>query len=283
MTTEELIHKFNTQLKAKGKCGNVYFEANKLYDYGPHFLMAHILPNGAALINSYSYSRTTAKHLRWTQSALSNRKCFNVPNTYDPKDESNVDHLESVMLKCLDEVMTSKRYAKYAFDAFNEANAALTEYCYMFGFKNRIPKIPVEFLDELKAIVEVSNKKAELWEQNKSQRRKDAEAKRALEVKDKLDQWLACKIDHVPNAYSIPTYIRLKNDQIETTRGARVPLNDAIALFKKIEDGSAKQGDMVGDYTFNCVNNEQEIVIGCHRIDFDHAKTVMTQLIKGQN
>jgi hypothetical protein len=51
-----------TQESGESHHGNVYFRGPILYSYGSHFILGIMLPGGRAILNSNSYSITTAKH-----------------------------------------------------------------------------------------------------------------------------------------------------------------------------------------------------------------------------
>lgn len=58
------------QAEGKSGNGNFYFEGPTLYSYGSHFVAGFLLAPGRALINSDSYSISTAKHLGLAQRAV---------------------------------------------------------------------------------------------------------------------------------------------------------------------------------------------------------------------
>ena len=295
MKTKELIHIFNSQTKAKGRCGNVFFEGSKLYDYGYHYLMAHILPNGVALINSRGYSVTTAKHVRFTRQALSNRVTYEVPNPSDPKDLRNREHLENGIMNSIDAILSSRpalgRWTDgtetiNAYKSLNKDLERYNDFCVLIKVPKAL-KVPESFLSELEAIAKANDvrtlelkaiRDAKTPEELKSLQLK-REALKAKKLEQDRQLWIDGKTNSIKGFSKYEVRLRVLNEVVETTRGAKVPLNEAIKLFKRIELGVAKEGETVGHYTFNGVNNEQEIMIGCHRIDIDEARKALSHLV----
>jgi hypothetical protein len=74
-------------------------------------------------------------------------------------------------------------------------------------------------------------------------------------------------------------YLRVKDNKVETSRGADVPLSHALRLLDLIERGQAKKGERIGVFNFNSVsdiNKEPVIVeIGCHKILLSEAQAVL--------
>lgn len=68
-----------SQESGRSNNGQFYFEGRTLYSYGSHFVVGHIMPDGAALLNRDSYSITTSRHQSRADSAVSHRRRFYVP------------------------------------------------------------------------------------------------------------------------------------------------------------------------------------------------------------
>jgi len=77
-SNSEIMHIFNLQEQINGRTSNfnIYFEYNKIYSYGSHYLLGEILKNGNIIINNKGYSNTTSKHISLLTSATRNRKQY---------------------------------------------------------------------------------------------------------------------------------------------------------------------------------------------------------------
>lgn len=67
-----------SQTHAKSGHGNFFFNDSRLWSYGSHFLVGKIMPDGAALLNSDSYSVTTSKHQSYASRAVRGAR-YSVP------------------------------------------------------------------------------------------------------------------------------------------------------------------------------------------------------------
>ena len=100
-----------------------------------------------------------------------------------------------------------------------------------------------------------------------------ARAARIAELnKEKVTQWLAG--DAVSLGRDVPMMLRIKDDQLQTSQGARVPLPDAIklTLFAASRRAAGKawrrngERHHVGAFECDSITESGDIVAGCHRI-----------------
>jgi hypothetical protein len=120
----------------------------------------------------------------------------------------------------------------------------------------------------------------------KAQAAKEAEKTRAeierkkAEALDNLMQWEA-GTDRL-NSYTVHwlalnTVVRVVGDVLETSKGMKVPLNQAIRVFKLWEAGKAMGASInIDGHAWTCSKANGAITFGCHVIDFDQAKRVLT-------
>lgn len=72
----------NSQGEGRRSDGRVYFDGPTLYSYGRHFALGHVMPDGATLLNSDSYSISTSKHQRQARTAARGVR-YSVPSLTD--------------------------------------------------------------------------------------------------------------------------------------------------------------------------------------------------------
>lgn len=65
--SSDVIHLFVQRSQDNARCSNVFFDRNKIYSYGYHYLLGEFISNKkgeeAIMINNLGYSSTTAKHI----------------------------------------------------------------------------------------------------------------------------------------------------------------------------------------------------------------------------
>jgi len=77
---------------------------------------------------------------------------------------------------------------------------------------------------------------------------------------------------------ALPVFLRIKGDIVETSKGARVPLDKALMLYGLIRKGKEIKGLRIGHYTCTYYNNEK-VVIGCHSIALKEVERVLSAYI----
>lgn len=79
--SDDVIHLFAQQSQYDARCGNVFFEGNKIYSYGYHYCLGEFLDENTIMINDNSPSVTTSKHVRQLEWASRQYKQFFVSET----------------------------------------------------------------------------------------------------------------------------------------------------------------------------------------------------------
>lgn len=135
-------------------------------------------------------------------------------------------------------------------------------------FKVKMPKVN---LGDLVA------RAAEIRKQEAA-RRKRFEAKLLKENAEEIEKWLNRERPHFPSVNVGKVYLRkVRFDKayfVETSKGVRIPWDDAVRLFRfalaRRKKGWRRNGETfaVGPYQLDAVN-KSGIVAGCHRIGFD--------------
>ncbi len=70
LTNNELCINFTNGAK-EGQANNMFIDGDKIYSYGRHFVIAERIGNREFLVNTNSYSITTAKHMALFNNAVS--------------------------------------------------------------------------------------------------------------------------------------------------------------------------------------------------------------------
>jgi hypothetical protein len=119
------------------------------------------------------------------------------------------------------------------------------------------------------------NRKNEIRQREREERNKQKREHEYL----KLDKWLKNELNEA--LWNIPIHLRMSSDgsTIQTTRGASVPVGDAIVLWEAIQEGRDVKGMKVGSFT--CISVLNGIIkIGCHEIPMHVAAHFMTRMME---
>ena len=260
--TSEVVHVFAQQTQSEGRNGtsSIYFRDNKIYSYGSHYLLGEFINDETIIINDFGYSVTTSKHITQLLNATSQYNQFftssidikhvqteinynlkklakaNKPEIYI----SNITKLESNLTKwvefCKENKIKKGHFSKYNF-LVNKSN---------YNYK-KIVKIANSLLT------------SEAIEKIKAKGKKEAikqKAKDKKELKTKLDKFNTYKIDRFKIGKF--DYLRLsQNGQfVETSQNIRIEKNEAKKLYFAIKRKVNIQGQKIGYYTVNKIDNK---------------------------
>lgn len=90
-----------------------------------------------------------------------------------------------------------------------------------------------------------------------------------------LDNWCLGIFHQTYNFYNLPIKLRIRGENIETSHGANVPLNEGISFYERIREADIHRMDLytrtfrtVGNFTADKIDNGI-VYIGCHKIPLD--------------
>ena len=266
-SNSELPHIFAKQSQPHGRTSNrsMYFEGNKIYSYGDHYCMAHILKGveNTALINSRHYSVTTSQHLGKVSYALTNLNRYSVPNPENINSVNNLDHCKNEFETYLKKQAMALK-ADYASTLFSLKNVL------EFLLKNG--KFDASVKKEYKAVLKYMGSTCNNLEKDpislfKEIKEGEKAKQKAIQLKNaqKIIDWQNGIEARLPNTITDP-YLRLSNNktEIETSHGARVSIKAGLQLWKMIKAGKDIQGHDIDGYRVISINGT--LKIGCHNI-----------------
>lgn len=295
-SADQVLHLWANQSQNDARCRNVFFEGKTVWSYGYHYKlgMIHTVKGqNVALINSTRYSVTTAKHQSYARRAVDHLLWL---------ESSDVTSIDTAITETQSELIDS------LFDIFNQHNfygddililpyfltkftlkkvARFNKICDLVGKKALKIEIPQDYFELVRAHVaqcllerEAASKTPEAIAKREAERVK-RETKKREKLAEKIHAWerggpLVAELRDLS-----PQLIRANDLYVETTRGAQVPVKDALELFKKLLNDSAKPGEAIGSFHFDSKRGDT-VRIGCHVISFEQAKSVLTQRLKSE-
>ena len=265
-SNSQLSHVWANQLQNFGRGSSMYFDGNTIYSYGQHYEIAQVIasPNCTKVyfVNSNGYSNTTAKHTNHVVNAIPDYfPSFNVPFK---NNKFSVDYLpeiiDNMMLqvkKYLQQQINARTYFGY-FSSASQLFEDVDLICELFDLPK--PKLPENYLD--------AQIKAQHLRETQTEREEKKAAKELQKSLELLTKWL----NHEYNGtlYNIPVHLRVSNDGklIETTKGAKVQMSEALRLLSKLRNGEDVNGYKIDGFTV-IENNSDRVKIGCHEISWN--------------
>ena len=246
----EVIHKFAQRTQYDGRSGNVFFEGDKLYSYGRHYILAQFLTDTDILIGDRGYSKSTSKHIAITIQAT---------RQYKQWYETYCD--DSIAWRRLSDLKNKLLYARKPEKYIAVALCIIEKFK---AFKAKFDKPVSKDMQELMNFFTMND--TELVDKIKHL---------AYEQKIKRD----LIIEQYKKAfYNFEPFERLKfeagleydllrvnDDKLETSQNKSVDLSEAEKLYKSYRAGLPIVGQKINGYTI--LKATPEIIrIGCHNI-----------------
>jgi hypothetical protein len=281
-----LAHVWASQSQETGKANSMFFQGTEIFSYGHHYCIAKLFGK-VALVNSRGYSNSTAKHTSNVRRAITHLVTFDVPNVFEPTAQENVTHLANnvadAMLSLIRCLNVSEH--KWELKRINEAAQDFNLYCETFNIQDRIV-LDAETLADLEAIhteklVKTLVRTTARQERNRLEwiaREKIQEERRVkaeIEYKESVKAWKL--FQGSIKGYSNEVFLRINQEKnlVETSRGADVPLDEALSLIMRINRNEAVQGVKIGSFEVKELT-PSHLVIGCHNIPLDEMNKVFS-------
>lgn len=253
-TNSEIVHVFNQQQQYKGRTGSMFFYGKELYSYGSHYLLCEFLDNDTVLINDKGYSNTTAKHIALITGATRNRKQFFITKTDTEIVLNNVKNW-------LNKLTRARKTKEFYLNSINDTFKMYFDFIEYKKLKTakRKDKNHRQILKLHKAFInDFDNLEAQIKEAQIKQIKKDKEL-----IKQKLKDWKNLKIHWFSNKTNTD-FLRLRGENIETSQGVTISVNEGKRLLKLIELNKIR-GAKVDD-KYIVTNFSNLLKVGCHNI-----------------
>lgn len=258
-----------TQESARNSTNNFYFDGDTIYSYGSHFAIAkHMIGTEGVhgvLFTNRSYSNTTSKHVIVTRQACSHLLkiyCSNPTGTPKENFDQWIRQAEATAAK-----LTTARKPEMYLSALASIGSEVAFYSHFVGAP--VPEV-------LTAVLSIgSGLKYQEYTAKKEQFEAEAAAKAAADRKKAftkaLNKWVKGQ-GHRLYGRGDRDYLRISMDgnHVETSQAVDIPIEYAKKLWKRVVDGTLKEGDKVlRDFTVISVD-KKSITIGCHTFPVDY-------------
>lgn len=287
-TNDMVAHVWAQQSQSEGRSSNgqFYFRDSTIFSYRDSYPIARFVANNgrrAVLFRNDSYSVTTSHHISLAKRAVHGVLVFNVTSGYGgdallSHDANKADYAARIDAAC----KAAARARGNAEWRINQAKAVAEEansYAEFFNLEWRL-QVP-EFSPEYIAAVKSKAAKDAAAKAKATREREDA---RRLHLANKASEWL--RGDDV-SLWDYPdTLLRIKGDEVQTSRGATVPVDHAKRLWpiiqRVMQSGQAYQrnghSEHVGHFTVDRIEVNGDMRIGCHFIKHNQIARIAEEL-----
>ncbi len=284
-STDEVPHIWAHHVQESGRNsqGNLYFNGDTIYSYGSHFPIARHITNKrgqrAVLFTTGSYGNTTSGHKSMVESAIP--PTVPVFHLYATDVRGTLQHSKNLKAyrTLIEELLLKSARARstWAINSASESAAKtrkeMASYIKFFalvssGDAYALPTLRKPDAAKLKAL---RAKETETRKEYETQRVADA-AQRVIDNAEAIEKWRAGICYNAP--YDVPTMLRVEDQELVTSRGARIPLADAakgyILARHVVETGEAWRANgskiKLGHYFLDSIAADGTVTAGCHVI-----------------
>jgi len=275
-----------SQDSARESGGRFYFVGDTIYSYGSHFPIArHVAHKGkaAVLFTTRNYSATTAGHKCMVEGACRHLTVFHVADLYGDHRKQVADYRNRFMGLVGTYAKARQRKPEILAQLrglVSEAN----EYAEFFGLRARL-SLPAD-LSGMVAECQAIEKRERVRKQRAEAKRQREWETRKAEAMGRLDEWAnGGAIDRWAfGGYDLPIRLRVKGDELQTSRGASVPFAHAVKAFRIIkhlhDKGQAydRNGHTIhlGQFALDAIDPQGNVTAGCHHVEWEEIERVAT-------
>jgi hypothetical protein len=267
---QDCVHAFAQRQSSRGRASSIFFEYDKIYSYGYHYLLGEFIDDNTILINDKGYSNTTSKHISYLIGGTRQYKQF-----FTTRCDIDLVHKQVLSLK--DKLATARKPENY----INEILylwATLNEYIHYTKNKNTPKDVRYK---EIKKIVKAIQDKPQEYKQTLAEAKKKQELAKKRKEQKQIKETLSKFYNYEVHSFRIgdTDYLRLSKDgsNVETSQYVKVSVDEARTLYKAICNGIDIRGHRISNYTVNSINGT--LKIGCHNINMESVHKVGKQLI----
>lgn len=324
---KQTCHVWAQQNEPEGasKGGNIFFEGATIYSYGYHFPMATYIDNNTVLINSDSASVTTGKQQRYVRNAIGvNALRTNTAmlkeiiklreiaeNKYNDKKEVKLytaNQKKRIQTLAIEQIQTAilnaaqsagrRKKASLIVNEINSARHYFNNHAKLLSFFNiKLPKKVENAVIRLEAnykeVIAAHQKEVAATKRKNEKANAAYNKEQAILAKKAVTLWLNnehldYKMQRAMEHHSAIIYMRVNGEKIETTKGAKFPVDDAKKLFPKIkyclDRGLSWSKDAVlplnplGHFTIDYIDAKGNVKAGCHFVEWTQIERVAQQL-----
>lgn len=279
-SSAEVFHLWASQsqdhARQGGRITRAFFNDTSCYSYGHHYKVGELVViNGrqVALINTAGYSNTTAKHISEARSAVFHIPVIEVDGSFDW--QAGLLKMQDTLINTIFNTLNRHAFWKGVDYTKAEEVDAFNSLCIKVGMPELCFTVDKETTDVINAHVNYrlareAELKAERLTPEYAAKQAAREQKKAeLELKNreaKVQDWLeGGNTRNSEVSFFEPQLVRTNGNELETSRGARIPLETAMLILNRFEKGRLAKGAHVGPYKFDSIKDDV-LKIGCHTL-----------------
>jgi hypothetical protein len=269
--TSEVCHYFANNVQFEGRAGNVSFRGDNFFSY--RTIVAKRI-NGSVVISSHKYSVTTSSHLFDLRQTCRHLEIVSIPcvekSTLD--NQTIVQNQINDLFRLASTARTKKDY--YLSQALQIVKG-FNRYCELSENSQYLIDLSVFDKIDLEALKQTEKERQAV----QLAKRKAQEIEDTLENNVKINQWLAGDRDNIGYGASVDTLLRIKGDNVQTSRGAEIPVSQTANLWALVNSVISAKRELIlnkriGVYSLSKIETTGNITVGCHYIKYEQLQRI---------
>lgn len=268
-SNSQLVHKFNEQSQYNGRSQNMFFEGNKIYSYGYHYLLGEFISPTQIVINDKGYSHTTYKHISLLRDATRDKEQF-----FTTQIDLNLvcETIKENYLK-LAKARKKEIYYNNISIAYNNFKRSIDVFKGCFycmpsdSYQDRLQKVEIkkaskEQKEKLKYIEKTF---VELGSPGQLEMLKKLSDKAKKEKQQRVKKFYQHKIDGITGLSTDLLRVSICGEFVETTQRVKIDIKEALRYYNLLKRGENMRGQKIAQYT--TLSYDNFLRIGCHKIN----------------
>ena len=295
VTNSEVPHLWahKAQPEARNSTGSLFFDGPTIYSYGTHFPIATHVTNCrgevAVLFTTRDYSVTTSGHKSSvTRSIPRGMRVFHVDlsgldrwSGFKPAGQvaSYNERIKTYERKAVRVRSESSR--NYELSQAASLHAEALAFVAFYDLSESVVELTTD-LETLKTAVREESKR-------KAATERERKLKLQAEYAEQIKRWLAGESVYFPQG--LDTILRVKDGEVETSRGARFPVEHAKRGLLLVE--SVRQSGepwvtnghtcYLGPYKIDRIDSNGTVHAGCHVVKYSAIETIKAEVMAWGN
>ena len=258
--------------------GNFYFEGDTIYSYGSHFPIARHVETRrgrAVLFTTRDYSVTTSGHKWAVLGACKHLTVFHVQHPTDTNRKAQFAEYRERYLALARKYSRARSNKPWILGSLRDLIDEANRFAQFFGLRCRL-SLP----DDLSGMVA----ECRAIEKREWERKQREERKREREALERVQKWVDGESDFLCQQSYGPIRLRIKGDELQTSRGASVPLAHAVKAFRVIKrlrskgESYERNGHTIhlGHFALDAIDPQGNVTAGCHNVAWEEIERVAT-------
>lgn len=286
MNHSQVAHVWAQQTKESGKASRIFFDGPAIFSYGRHYCIARFtdatMQDGrrVVLFNARGYSMSTAKHRGHVRDALRGLdvRVIEVPGAEAWSHSTNLEHFQREYTAAIEKAGRARTRAEWYLNDAHAMQKDCRDYCEAFALDPANCEWAYE--ETSPELLADARKAAQENAAKNRQRNEERERAAAILRAGNRDNWRARRPAETSDICG-PTMLRMSANgkEVETSRGARVPVADAKTLWHLVRRCVARGAELstpppvaVGQFQLDRIAADGTCIVGCHTLELSETR-----------